>query len=107
MKACKTRIAVLEEHKAQLSMELVRERKKQNNRAQNMAILKAATQQRNINVTVSTSNYGCFAFGGKSNMSVKVAPALGTARPPRAQNTDADVFSESTRQMYKENRNKS
>ena len=72
-----------------------------------MAILKAATQPRNLNVTVNSSSYGCFAFGGKSNLSVKVAPALGTARPHHTQNNDVDVFSESTRQIYKENRNKS
>ena len=33
LKDCKTKIAVLEENKAQLSMELIRERKRQNARA--------------------------------------------------------------------------
>ena len=81
LRECKTKMAFLEEKKAMLQIELTRERKKKSKQmkdAEDDKSMNGADEEKNINVTVhSQSNYlGCFPFGGKSNMSVRVQPAL-------------------------------
>ena len=81
----KTKVAVLEENKAQLQMELTRERKRQVKQTLGQAKVNAEQKiadQRSprspaLNLTVNTQSYGgVFGMGGKSNFSVKVQPAL-------------------------------
>ena len=81
----KTKVAVLEENKAQLQMELARERKRQVKQTLGQAKVNAEQKiadQRSprspaLNLTVNTQSYGgVFGMGGKSNFSVKVQPAL-------------------------------
>lgn len=72
----KTKVAVLEEGKAQLQMEVTKLRK---NQIMNPPVAKPSPmriQQPTLNVTVNTQSYGVFGMGGKANYSVRVQPAL-------------------------------